>query len=168
MVSLKSFFNVSGMLADFRSFNFSVYGQWFSYINIFLCIALGIANLFHMSAVIAFSIVAIVQGLVILFIEVPFLLKICPLSDNFINFVSKFDNNLRRCLFYLGMCVIQWCSIAVQATSLIVVAVGLTITCITYGLGAAKHQEFKNSAILSDRGTVAMNVANEAVVRDML
>lgn len=166
--SVKSLFNVSGIVADLRSSNFSVYGQWFSYLNILFCIIFGIANLFHFSGVIVFSIICIVQGFVILFIEVPFLLKICPLSENFIGFVSKFDSNLRRFLFYLGMCLIQWCSLIVRTTSLLVVAIGLTITCVTYGLGAASHQEFKNSAILSDRGALAASVTNEAVVRDML
>ncbi|CAG99875.1 Tvp18 [Kluyveromyces lactis] len=165
---LKSMFNVSGMVADLKSSNFSIYGQWISYLNIIFCLAFGIANIFHFSAVIVFSIIAIVQGLIILFIEVPFLLKICPLSDNFIGFVSKFDTNLRRALFYLVMCAIQWCSIIVQSTSLIVVAVGLSITATVYALGAAAGQEFKNSAILSDRGRVAASVTNEAVVRDML
>lgn len=64
--------NVGGMVKDLKSFNFSVYGRWFGYINIILCIALGIANLFHVSGVIAFGIISIIQGLVILFIEIPF------------------------------------------------------------------------------------------------
>lgn len=171
MVSLdlaKSLFNVSGMIADLKSSNFSIYGQWFSYLNIFLCLVFGFVNIFHISGVVVFSIIAVVQGFIILFIEVPFLLKICPLSENFIGFVSKFDTNWRRFLFYLVMCVIQWCSLIVKTTSLIVVAIGLTITCLVYGIGAAAHQEFKNSSILSDRGKVAASLGNEAVVRDML
>ena len=160
---LKSMFNVSGMVADLKSSNFSIYGQWISYLNIIFCLAFGIANIFHFSAVIVFSIIAIVQGLIILFIEVPFLLKICPLSDNFIGFVSKFDTNLRRALFYLVMCAIQWCSIIVQSTSLIVVAVGLSITATVYALGAAAGQEFKNSAILSDRGRVCLLYTSRCV-----
>lgn len=98
-LSLGQFINVGGMVKDLKSFNFSVYGRWFGYINIILCIALGIANLFHVSGVIAFGIISIIQGLVILFIEIPFLLKICPLSDNFIEFIKRFETNGWRCLF---------------------------------------------------------------------
>ncbi|EGA60983.1 Tvp18p [Saccharomyces cerevisiae FostersO] len=80
-LSLGQFINVGGMVKDLKSFNFSVYGRWFGYINIILCIALGIANLFHVSGVIAFGIISIIQGLVILFIEIPFFVeKSVPLA----------------------------------------------------------------------------------------
>ena len=42
---------------EFRSRNFSIYGQWIGVLCIILGFALGIANLFHLSALIAFSIV---------------------------------------------------------------------------------------------------------------
>lgn len=165
-LDIRQFINFAGIVKDLKSFNFSLYGQWFGYINIFLCIALGIANLFHVSAVIAFGIVAIVQGLVILFIEVPFLLKICPLSNNFIEFISKFETNGYRCLFYVVMAIVQWCSIAVKATSLIVVAVGLTISAVSYGIALGKHQEFQNTKIL--KNPADDDFPHEAVVREML
>ncbi|QLQ78213.1 hypothetical protein HG537_0A04600 [Torulaspora globosa] len=165
-LSIKQFINVAGIVKDLKSFNFSLYGQWFGYINIFLCIALGIANLFHVSAVIAFGIVAIIQGLIILFVEIPFLLKICPLSDNFIEFIKRFETNSSRTIFYIIMAVIQWCSIAVQATSLIVVAVGLTISAVSYGIALGKHQEFQNTHIL--KNPTDDDFPHEAVVREML
>ncbi|QLG72688.1 hypothetical protein HG535_0D03960 [Zygotorulaspora mrakii] len=165
-VNIRQFINVGGIISDLKSFNFSLYGQWFGYINIILCLALGIANLFHVSAVIAFGIVSIVQGLIILFIEIPFLLKICPLSNNFIEFIKKFETNGYRCLFYIGMSVIQWCSIILQATSLIVVAVGLTISAISYGIAFSKHQEFQNTKIL--KNPQDDDFPHEAIVREML
>ncbi|CUS20581.1 LAQU0S01e09890g1_1 [Lachancea quebecensis] len=165
-LSIKQFINVAGLVRDLKSFNFSVYGQWFGYINILLCVALGIANLFHVSAVIVFGIIAIVQGLVILFVEIPFLLRICPLSDNFIAFIKRFETNGKRTLFYVGMAAVQWCSLAVMATSLIAVAIGLTISAASYGVAFFKHQQFQGTSVI--KSPADDDFPHEAVVREML
>ncbi|SCU97610.1 LAMI_0F10682g1_1 [Lachancea mirantina] len=165
-LGIKQFINVAGIVRDLKSFNFSVYGQWFGYINIVLCMALGIANLFHVSAVIVFGIISIVQSLVILFIEVPFLLRICPLSDNFIAFIKRFETNAKRTLFYVVMAVIQWCSLAVMVTSLIVVAIGLTISAASYAVAHFRHQQFQNTSII--KNPADDDFPHEAVVREML
>ncbi|CCE64192.1 hypothetical protein TPHA_0G03520 [Tetrapisispora phaffii CBS 4417] len=166
-LSIKQFINGAGMLKDLKSFNFSVYGQYFGYINIILCMALGIANLFHVNAVIAFGIVAIVQSLVILFIEIPFLLKICPLSDNFVNFVKYFETNGWRCLFFTGMAIVQWCSLILKVTSLIVVAIGLSISAAFYAIAFFKKQEFQHTSNVIKNPTDD-DFPHEAVVREML
>ena len=124
------------------------------------------ANLFHVNAVIAFGIISIIQGLVILFIEIPFLLKICPLSENFIEFIKRFETNGYRCLFYLGMAIIQYCSIILMATSLIVVAIGLTISSMSYAVAFANHQEFQNTNIIKNPADA--DFPHEAVVREMV
>ncbi|CCF55625.1 hypothetical protein KAFR_0A01870 [Kazachstania africana CBS 2517] len=165
-LSIKQFINVAGIVKDLKSFNFSVYGRWFGYINIILCIALGISNLFHVNAVIAFGIISIIQGLIILFIEIPFLLKICPLSDNFVEFIKRFETNGYRCVFYLVMAIIQYCSIILMATSLIVVAICLTVSCASYGIAAFKKQEFQNTNII--KNPTDTDFPHEAVVREML
>ena len=67
---------------------------------VILCLALGIANIFHANLVIIFSIICIVQGLIILLVEVPFLLKICPLTETFTDFIRKFNKNWPRAGFY--------------------------------------------------------------------
>jgi hypothetical protein len=67
---------------------------------VILCLALGIANIFHANLVIIFSIICIVQGLVIILVEVPFLLKICPLTETFTDFIRKFNKNWPRAGFY--------------------------------------------------------------------
>lgn len=165
-LDIKQFINFAGMAKDLKSFNFSVYGRWFGYINIILCIALGISNLFHVSGVIAFGIISIIQGLVILFIEIPFLLKICPLSQNFIEFIKRFETNGWRCIFYLGMAIIQYCSIILMATSLIVCAICLTISSLSYAIAYTKHQEFQNTSII--KNPADSDFPHEAVVREML
>lgn len=157
----------SGLSADFKKKNFSLYGQWIGLFTIILCIALGIANIFHASLVIIFSIICIVQGLVVLFVEVPFLLKICPLTDTFTNFIRHFDDNLPRCGFYLLMSVIQWLSLTLMATSLIVVAVFFLLASSCYALAAVKNQEYLKSSIQVGDDSVQGQVA-EHVVRGVL
>ncbi|KAK6459526.1 uncharacterized protein RJT20DRAFT_89795 [Scheffersomyces xylosifermentans] len=142
------FSNIFGGLSeDFKKKNFSLYGQWISILTIFLCLALGVANIFHASIVIVFSIICIVQGLVVVFVEIPFLLKICPLTDTFTNFIRNFDANWPRCGFYLLMAVIQWVSCTIMVTSLIVVAIFFTISSGCYALAAITHQEYLKSSI---------------------
>lgn len=143
-----------------------MYGQWFGYINILLCLGLGIANLFHINGVVFFGIVSIVQGLVILFVEIPFLLRICPLSDNFIQFIKRFETNGKRAVFYAGMAAVQWCSIALMVTSLIVVAVGLTISAASYSVAFFKHQQFQGTSVI--KNPADEDFPHEAVVREML
>jgi hypothetical protein len=132
----------SGFLSDFKKKNFSLYGQWIGLITILLCLALGVANIFHALVVIVFSIICIVQGLVVTFVEIPFLLRICPLTEQFTGFIRNFDENWPRCGFYLLMAAIQWLSLVVQTTSLIVVAVFFTVASACYLFAALSHQEY--------------------------
>ncbi|EDK42187.1 Golgi apparatus membrane protein tvp18 [Lodderomyces elongisporus] len=164
--------NVFGGLSnDFKKKNFSLYGQWISIFTIFLCIALGIANIFHFNLVIIFSVICIVQGLIVIFVEVPFLLRICPLTDTFTNFIRKFDGNLPRCGFYLLNAVIQWLSCTLQATSLIVVAIFFTLASACYALAYAKNQEYLKSSIDvtgTGQGGALEAQVGEHVVRNVL
>ncbi|CAI4708645.1 BBF_collapsed_G0042320.mRNA.1.CDS.1 [Saccharomyces cerevisiae] len=64
------------------------------------------------------------------------------------------------------MAIIQYISIAVMATSLIVVAVGLTISSISYAVAYTKHQEFQNTNII--KNPTDDDFPHEAVVREML
>ncbi|QWW21430.1 hypothetical protein CA7LBN_000176 [Candidozyma auris] len=149
MVNVGNIFSniFSGFSADFKKKNFSLYGQWLGILNIFLCLALGIANIFHFNLVIIFSIICIVQGLVVVFVEIPFLLKICPLTDTFTNFVRNFDENWPRCGFYLLMAAIQYLSLVISATSLLVVAIVFTLASACYLFAALKHQEYLKTSI---------------------
>lgn len=103
----------------------------------------------------------------VLFVEVPFLLKICPLTDTFTNFIRHFDDNLPRCGFYLLMSVVQWLSLTLMATSLIVVAVFFLLASSCYALAAVKNQEYLKSSIQVGDDSVQGQVA-EHVVRGVL
>ena len=123
---------------------------------IFLCIALGIANIF--SRAIIFSIICLISGVLLIFVEIPFLLRICPTSDKFGTFVKKFHHNWGRAGLYIVMAVVQWVSIVIEATSLIAAAIILTFAGLCYTAAAIKGQDFTGSKTLGGTGVVAMMV----------
>ncbi|OOO10333.1 TVP18/Calcium channel flower [Aspergillus oryzae] len=186
---------------EFRSRNFSIYGQWFvtffdfssvpyrpsvdfapfakrnprkqwlpgpsngcawhltGVVCIVLCIALGIANIFSFNAVrIVFSILCLVSGFVLVFIEVPFLLRICPTSEKFDTFIRRFTTNWMRAAMYVVMSALQWVSLVSGASSLIAAAVLLLLAGLFYALAGLKSQEFVGSKTLGGQGLAQMIV----------
>ncbi|KAK9600815.1 Golgi apparatus membrane protein tvp18 [Aspergillus fumigatus] len=128
---------------------------------IILCIALGIANIFSFAVLrIIFSVLCLISGLILIFIEVPFLLRICPTSSKFDAFIRRFTTNWMRAAMYGVMSVVQWLSLlpGSGASSLIVAAVFLLIASIFYALAGLKSQEFVGSKTLGGQGLVQMIV----------
>merc|ERR1711881_363288 len=76
---------------EFRTRNWSIYGQWAGVVSMVLCFALGIANIFNFGRplLIIFSAICLASSFVILFIEIPFLLRICPTSSKFDDFIRS-------------------------------------------------------------------------------
>ncbi|CAK1359699.1 Golgi apparatus membrane protein TVP18 [Cercospora beticola] len=143
---------------EFRSRNFSIYGQWTGIIAMILCFALGIANIFNFHWVIVFSVICLVCSFIILFIEVPLLLRICPTSPKFDEFIRRFATNYMRAGIYAVMSIIQWLSIIARATSLIAAAIVLLIAALFYALAGFKGQEFQSSKTLGGQGVAQMIV----------
>ncbi|OQD85635.1 hypothetical protein PENANT_c009G11607 [Penicillium antarcticum] len=112
---------------EFRSRNFSIYGQCAS-------------------------------SFVLVFVEVPFLLRICPTSSKFDAFVRRFTTNWMRATMYGILSAIQFASISVGASSLIAAAVVLLIAALFYGLAGLKSQEFVGSKTLGGQGVAQMIV----------
>ncbi|KAK9446546.1 uncharacterized protein V1518DRAFT_423772 [Limtongia smithiae] len=140
-------------LDDFKTRNFSLYGQWSGILTIIICLAVGIASIFTFSVgIIIFAAVCLATGLTLIFVEIPFLGRICPISENFTNFTRRFNNNVPRAGFYFLLALVQWFSLFVRASSLIVAAVFLTITSFCYALAAVKKQEFATSSALGGAG----------------
>lgn len=107
--------------------------------------------------------------MIVLFVEIPFLLKICPLTDTFTNFIKNFDENWPRCGFYLLMSVIQWLSLLVQATSLLVIAVFFLLASSCYALAAIKHQEYIKSSFNATTGNDSLDgQVGDHIVRNVL
>lgn len=92
------------------------------------------------------------QGLVILLVEVPFLLRICPLTETFTTFIRRFNKNWPRAGFYGVMAVIQYLSLIPMVTSLLACAILFTIVAMCYALAALKNQEFTTSSALGGVG----------------
>ncbi|KAI5866365.1 hypothetical protein GGS23DRAFT_384055 [Durotheca rogersii] len=145
---------------EFATRNFSIYGQWLGILSMILCFALGIANLFNLFhfLLIIFAIFALVSFFIILFIEVPLLLRICPTSAAFDAAIRKVSTNYMRAATYGVMAIIQWVSLAVTASSLIAAAVVLTITALCYALAGIKGQAFVGSKTLGGAGVAQMIV----------
>lgn len=92
----------------------------------------------------------------IIFIEIPLLLRICPTSPKFDAFIRRFSSNYMRAAIYGVMSLIQWLSIIAMATSLIAAAVVLMIAAIFYALAGVKGQQFQGSKTLGGQGVAQM------------
>ncbi|KAI1256318.1 Golgi apparatus membrane protein tvp18 [Eutypa lata] len=145
---------------EFATRNFSIYGQWLGILSMILCFALGIANFFNLikPIIILFGIIALVSSFIILFIEVPLLLRICPTSASFDAAIRRVSTNYMRAGAYGVMALIQWLSITVSATSLIAAAVVLTFTALCYLAAGVKGQAFVGSKTLGGAGVAQMIV----------
>ena len=93
-------------------------------------------------------------GLVLIFLEIPLLLRICPTSKKFDDVIRKFHSLWGRAAFYLIAGTVQWLSLIKQSTSLVAAAVLLTLAGIFYALAAIKGQEFMGSKTLSGQSVV--------------
>jgi len=144
---------------EFATRNFSIYGQWLGVLSMILCFALGIANIFTFYIfIIIFAIIALVCAFIILFIEVPLLLRICPTSSSFDAAIRRVSTNYMRAGAYGVMALVQWLSIIPRATSLIAAAVVLTFTAVCYLLAGVKGQAFVGSKTLGGAGVAQMIV----------
>lgn len=98
------------------------------------------------------------SSFLILFIEVPFLLRICPTSSGFDAAVRRISTNYMRAAAYAAMSAIQFASIAGGATSLVAGAVFLALAGICYLLAAIRGQAFIGSKTLGGQGIAQMIV----------
>lgn len=152
---------MQGIKEEFATRNFSIYAQWFGILSMILCFALGLSNLVTglfthiLTAILAIA--ALISSFLILFIEVPFLLRICPTSSKFDDFVRKITTNWMRAAAYGVMAIIQWLA-CIKPTSLIAAAVFLSITGLCYLIAALKNQQFVGSKTLGGQGVAQMIV----------
>ncbi|KAL2162162.1 hypothetical protein VTH06DRAFT_7075 [Thermothelomyces fergusii] len=145
---------------EFATRNFSIYGQWLGILTMILCFGLGIANLFYLThiLIVIMSAVCLASSFLILFIEVPLLLRICPTSSKFDSFIRKITTNYMRAAAYGAMALAQWLTLLDTATPLIAAAVFLTLTGVCYLLAGIKGQAFVGSKTLGGAGVAQMIV----------
>lgn len=86
------------------------------------------------------------------------MLRICPTSPKFDQFIRRFETNYMRAAIYGLMSVIQWLSIIAKVTSLIAAAVVLLFAALFYALAGVKGQEFQSSKTLGGQGVAQMIV----------
>src|SRR4051812_45750539 len=92
------------------------------------------------------------SSFLIIFIEIPLLLRICPTSAKFDTFMRRFTTNYMRAGIYLAMAIVQWLSLIKEASSLIAAAVLLTLAASFYALAGIKGQGFVGSKTLGGQG----------------
>ncbi|POR34454.1 Golgi apparatus membrane protein TVP18 [Tolypocladium paradoxum] len=144
---------------EFQTRNFSIYGQWLGILSMIICLATGISTIFTFNVIlIIFCALAIASSLLILFVEVPLLLRICPTSGKFDEFVRKISTNYLRAAAYFVMSVIQFVSNVGGRSALIAAAVFLLLTSICYLLAGIKGQDFVGSKTLGGQGVAQMIV----------
>ena len=101
------------------------------------------------------------SGLTLIFVEIPLLLRICPTSPTFDNFIRRFTTNYMRAAIYGVMSLIQWFSLIYpheRPTSLIAAAVMLLLAAICYFIAGLKGQGFVGSKTLGGQGVAQMIV----------
>ncbi|KAG5943665.1 Golgi apparatus membrane protein tvp18 [Claviceps pazoutovae] len=144
---------------EFQTRNFSIYGQWFGILSMIICLATGISSIFtFLPLIIVFAAIAIASSFLIIFIEVPLLLRICPTSSKFDDLVRKISTNYMRAAAYGVMSLLQFLSLLRAATSLVAAAVFLLITSLCYILAGLKGQDFIGSKTLGGAGVAQMIV----------
>jgi hypothetical protein len=98
------------------------------------------------------------SAFIILFIEVPLLLRICPTSGKFDEVIRKISTNYMRAGAYGIMSALQFISNVSGASSLIAAAVFLLLTALCYLLAGIKGQAFVGSKTLGGQGVAQMIV----------
>lgn len=98
------------------------------------------------------------SGLILIFVEIPLLLRICPTSPTFDNFIRRFTTNYMRAAIYGTMSLIQWLSIIADPTSLIAAAIVLLMAAVCYAIAGLKGQGFVGSKTLGGHGVAQMIV----------
>lgn len=97
--------------------------------------------------------------MILIFIEIPLLLRICPTSSKFDALVRQVTTNYMRAAVYAVMSVIQWLSLVTgHPSSLIAAAVVLLLAASFYALAGFKHQGFVGSKTLGGQGVAQMIV----------
>lgn len=147
-----------GIQDELRSRNFSLYAQWLGVLSIVLGLALGIANIFHFNLLILWSVILLCCALVLIFVEIPLLLRICPTSAKFDAIIRTITTNYMRGGMYAGMGIFQILSAAYDPSSLIAAGVVMLLTATCYLIAGLKNQDFVASKALGGQGVAQMIV----------
>ncbi|RKP36138.1 hypothetical protein BJ085DRAFT_33419 [Dimargaris cristalligena] len=138
-----------GLKQEFMSGKCTVYAQWSALIAMILLIVLGGVTIIQH---VIFSILSIVIGVLIIPLELPLCMKICPTSPKFDNFIKIFDNSWFRFGLYLAFAAVMWASLSNNGGVLVLGAIFLTFSAFFYMIAAIKHQERVTSSAIGGTG----------------
>ena len=99
-----------------------------------------------------------ISGAMLIFVEIPLLMRICPTSPKFDEFMRRFSSNYMRAAIYGVMSLVQWLSLLRFASSLIAAAVLLMFAGIFYAIAGLRHHDFAGSKTLGGQGVAQMIV----------
>lgn len=99
-----------------------------------------------------------ISALILIFVEIPLLLRICPTSAKFDALIRKVTTNYTRAGLYGGMGIFQLLSAAYSPSSLIAAGIIMLLTSSCYLIAAVKHQDFVGSKTLGGQGVAQMIV----------
>ncbi|KAI9244600.1 hypothetical protein EDC94DRAFT_572290 [Helicostylum pulchrum] len=145
-----------GFFDEIKSKNCSLYGQWLGIISIILLIALGIVGF---TGHVIFSIVGWVIAFLLVLVEIPLCIKVCPTSPKLDSFIAYFENCYFRAILYLVFAVVMFLSNLKGTGPLIACGVSLLLGSICYGFAAFKGQAFASSKILGGTGVDNVKLA---------
>ncbi|GAA5801249.1 hypothetical protein HPULCUR_006694 [Helicostylum pulchrum] len=111
-------------------------------ISIILLIALGIVGF---TGHVIFSIVGWVIAFLLVLVEIPLCIKVCPTSPKLDSFIAYFENCYFRAILYLVFAVVMFLSNLKGTGPLIACGVSLLLGSICYGFAAFKGQAFASS-----------------------
>ncbi|KAI8068682.1 hypothetical protein BC940DRAFT_298806 [Gongronella butleri] len=136
-------------IAELQSKNFALYGQLTGVLSIILLIILGILGfIWH----IVFSVIGFIFAAILIFVEVPLCLRVCPTSPKFGHFIDYFENCYFRTILYFVMAVVMFLSNLINVGPLIAAAVSLLFASIFYGIAAVRGQPYVATKYLGGRG----------------
>ncbi len=98
------------------------------------------------------------SGLILIFVEIPLLLRVCPTSPKFDEFIRRFSSNYMRAAIYGVMSLVQWLSLIRFPTSLIAAAVLLLLAATFYLIAGVRGHDFAGSKTLGGHGVAQMIV----------
>ena len=98
------------------------------------------------------------SGLLLIFVEIPLLLRICPTSQKFDSFMRRFSTNYMRAGIYAVMSIVEWVSLVGGGSSLIAAAVFLLIAAVFYAIAGLRGHDFAGSKTLGGAGLAQMVV----------
>ncbi|KAF0441603.1 Golgi apparatus membrane protein TVP18 [Gigaspora margarita] len=132
-----------GFIEEFKSKNFSIYGQWLGLLSLPLLFIIGIVAFVYGFI---FSILSWIIGFILIFVEIPLCTKVCPTSQKFDSFVKIFENHWTRTVGYLVFAALLFVFTHFASVLYIIPGITLLFTGICYAIAGSLRQEHAASS----------------------